>query len=110
MQTKPSSQPTEVISARVPETLSDRIAGVAAGLRMSVSECVQLMCGLGLDAWRAELQPGESCRLVHADGSTECRVRVSASDYTWRTRLERLLIAHGVEVEFAAKPAQEDPS
>ena len=108
--TKPTAQPTEVLSARVPETLSERIAGIAAGLRMSVSECVQFLLGHGIDAWRAELQPGQSCRLVHTDGSIEFRVRVARDDYAWRERLERLLVAHAVEVEYAAEPAQENPS
>jgi hypothetical protein len=111
MYTRPRiSQPTEVLSARVPETLSDRIDGLACGLGMSRNELIATLLGRALDDWSSELQPGQSCRLVHTDGSTEFRIRVAHDDYEWLRRLERLLVAHAVEREYAAAPAEKDPS
>lgn len=110
MHTKPRSQPTEVVSARVPATLSERLAGFAAGMQMSASEAATFLIGLGFDAFSSELAAGQSCRLVHEDGSVEYRVRVAADDLTWRQRLERLLVAHAVEREYAAQPAVKEPS
>jgi hypothetical protein len=108
--TKPRSQPTEVISARVPATLRERLAGFAAGMQVSPSEAAELLIGLGFDAFSSELQAGQSCRLVHTDGDVEYRVRVALDDYEWRTRMERLLVAHAVDREFAAQPAEKEPS